>query len=364
MSSEQEPLLGIHVLGGIQGESIVINLPGDRWGVVDCYTSRLDAPDLNPTVRFLRDNGVSKLDFLCLTHPHDDHYRGMAHILDAFPVECFWQFPVLPHPVMRRLIDHDIWDAEESQDRDRQETAQELVRLFGRVNALGKSQKIRRELLNIGQQMYDRDGVRVIAVAPSGDQTLRYVERLTNCFNSDGTVKGRLPNSAHNMISAALIIEFGTSRILLGGDVETSGWQDSLAHFGDNLAIHAAKVSHHGSTNGYCEGLWPTLSRKGKPISVIAPFRRFGLPKRVALEHIAAHSERVLTTSMVGIRESVLPIPLFPSAPPRSREYLRNEFKASAISGDDATGICSLYFDRSGTCVKTDLVPPAAAISF
>lgn len=363
MSSEPESLLGIHVLGGVQGESVVVSMPGDRWGVVDCYTSRLDSPELNPTVHFLRANSVSKLEFLCLTHPHDDHYRGMTHVLDAFPVDCFWQFPVLPHPVMRQLIDHDLWDAEESQDRERQETAQELVNIFGRVNALGKSKKIRRELLNIGQQMYDSDGVRIVAVAPSGDQTFRYVDRLCKCFNPDGTVKERLQISAHNMISAALVVEFGATRILLGGDVETNGWQDSLSRFGEYLAVHAAKVSHHGSTNGYCEGLWSALSRRGKPISVIAPFRRFGLPKRAALEHIAAHSQKVLTTSMAGIRDSELPIPLSPLAPPRSREFLRSEFKASASSGDETTGICSLYFDRDGTCVKTDLVPPAAAIS-
>ncbi len=79
--------LSVHVLGAAKGESIVLQLPNGRWGVVDCY-----ARSLNPTLMFLRESGVEKLEFLCLTHPHDDHYRGMSQILEEFPVAYFWHF--------------------------------------------------------------------------------------------------------------------------------------------------------------------------------------------------------------------------------------------------------------------------------
>src|SRR5579872_584692 len=86
-----EDLLEVHVINAGVGESIVIRMPGEGWGVVDCYSRCAADPDANPTVRFLRDRGVVRLEFLCLTHPHDDHYRGMSHLLELFNPRYFWR---------------------------------------------------------------------------------------------------------------------------------------------------------------------------------------------------------------------------------------------------------------------------------
>src|SRR4051812_30004220 len=84
--------LRIHVLGGGKGESIVLELPNGERGVVDCYARELRGPDANPTVQLLRSQGVNRLAFVCLTHPHDDHFRGLSHLFDTMPVAEFWRF--------------------------------------------------------------------------------------------------------------------------------------------------------------------------------------------------------------------------------------------------------------------------------
>ena len=53
-SSTEKALLEIHILGGGQGESVVIRMPDGRWGVVDCFTTSPSVPDYNPTALFSR----------------------------------------------------------------------------------------------------------------------------------------------------------------------------------------------------------------------------------------------------------------------------------------------------------------------
>src|SRR5687768_11084144 len=87
--------LRLHVLGGAAGESIVLGLPGGKWGVVDCYCRDVGSPARNPTLQLLKQEGARELEFVCLTHPHDDHYRGMSHLFESFPVRNFWRFGAL-----------------------------------------------------------------------------------------------------------------------------------------------------------------------------------------------------------------------------------------------------------------------------
>jgi beta-lactamase superfamily II metal-dependent hydrolase len=67
-----------------QGESIVFLLKADGHvayaGVVDCY----ECNSINKTIDILNTEGVEKIDFLCWTHPHDDHTVGLNRILESF----------------------------------------------------------------------------------------------------------------------------------------------------------------------------------------------------------------------------------------------------------------------------------------
>ena len=84
MATTDDKRLEIHVFGAAKGESIVLRLPSGQWGVVDCYSGSLKDSSKNPVLKFLTDRGVDHLAFLCMTHPHDDHYRGMSHLLERW----------------------------------------------------------------------------------------------------------------------------------------------------------------------------------------------------------------------------------------------------------------------------------------
>src|SRR4051812_33928138 len=105
MATEQSRLT-VHVLGAAKGESIILHLPSGQWGVVDCYAGSVANPQTNPTFQFLKSQGVTELEFLCLTHPHDDHYRGMSQLLESFSIRSFWRFSGLGGSHFLRLVEY------------------------------------------------------------------------------------------------------------------------------------------------------------------------------------------------------------------------------------------------------------------
>jgi competence protein ComEC len=63
-----------------QGDSIVVRTPRGRTMVID------GGPDGWATVRFLRHEGVGRIDLLVLSHPHADHVGGLLPLLENFAV--------------------------------------------------------------------------------------------------------------------------------------------------------------------------------------------------------------------------------------------------------------------------------------
>ncbi len=77
--------LRIYLFGATHGESIAIQLPNGKWGVVDCFGSSLTSPAQNPIHALLKRSHVDEIEFLCLTHPHVDHFNGMSQLLATSP---------------------------------------------------------------------------------------------------------------------------------------------------------------------------------------------------------------------------------------------------------------------------------------
>jgi hypothetical protein len=105
--------LTIHVIGSGFGETIVICLPNGKVGVIDCYSPDLalknpeERATRNPIVRFLRTSlAVDRLAFLALTHPHEDHGRGLSHILSEYKdrIDEVWIFDAFQEKALDRYF--------------------------------------------------------------------------------------------------------------------------------------------------------------------------------------------------------------------------------------------------------------------
>jgi len=73
--------LTIHFIDVGQGDSELLQFAGKNI-LIDGGTQ-----DMGPRVEsYLRDHGVSRLDLLVATHPHEDHIGGLLAVLNDFPV--------------------------------------------------------------------------------------------------------------------------------------------------------------------------------------------------------------------------------------------------------------------------------------
>ncbi|MEG1430792.1 MAG: DNA internalization-related competence protein ComEC/Rec2 [Oscillospiraceae bacterium] len=84
--------LSVTALDVGQGQSLVLT-SGGTTALVDCGGNKMEnAGDI--AANYLQDMGVSKLDYLILTHCHADHAGGVPQLLSRIPVDVL----VLPQP--------------------------------------------------------------------------------------------------------------------------------------------------------------------------------------------------------------------------------------------------------------------------
>jgi beta-lactamase superfamily II metal-dependent hydrolase len=302
-----------HVFGGKIGESIVVRLPGDHWGVVDNYTPTLKDPQSNPTMRFLDERGVKHLSFLCLTHPHDDHYRGMSALLERFDPDRVWIFGAMTHRDLYSKVAEVIRLKAYSTNlaNHESENADELVKILDCIRDKyadrERSPRLDVRRLQLEQPLMELPTtpcVKITSIGASGGQVMAYEKTLASCFDGqDGFLADRVPRVNHNLISGGLLVEYGDARIVLGGDIEKEAWQDTVTALApqQRLRSQLVKVSHHGSTNGCCNDLWEQLSPQKTAIAVITPYSSKGLPSAEGLGHISAHANRILAVSVKAV---------------------------------------------------------------
>ena len=74
-----------HFIDVGQGDCILIQVNSKNL-LIDSGTS--DSKE--KLVRYLKNNNITKLDYIVATHPHDDHIGGMSSIIKTFQVDKFY----------------------------------------------------------------------------------------------------------------------------------------------------------------------------------------------------------------------------------------------------------------------------------
>ncbi len=372
-SDQALPRLGLHVINAGYGESIVLEMPGNRWGVIDCYSPDLNKPDTNPTFQFLRERSVERLEFLALTHPHADHYHGLKDLLDYLQVSAFWWFAGISPAELPRFVNglREEISGTKTTDRSRQHSVRNLDQLFLTVIEQRKAKTLVSTQMSDFKTLYplplggtpDSDAVQIHTLAPWTGTVQRYQEKLHKCFDSE-RLKQKMAALKHNQISAALLIEFGKTRLILGGDVEQESWEEALSQIDHSrLNAHAVKVSHHGSRNGYCAGLWPLFCASGHTIAIITPSRLHSLPNEDAVTHIRESTRQIVSTCTPALTFSTTPsFDSWEAYDAGVQLSLRAVFPTFQAEKPFATGICSFWFDTEGRVTNSHLTEPASIL--
>jgi hypothetical protein len=329
--------LSIAVFGPGKGEAIVVRLPDGTVGVVDgCREpTRGDPTGRGDPARELL-HGLAeasgaperfRLAFVCLTHPHADHYGGVGQLLSAFQgrVDQVWAVEHTSSHLMDALLawtEHTYGGKRRMPDWEEVKGLERVLDGFHRARKEGES---RLTLLShgkplLGPCLVDTHPLTITACGPAdGDLD----EAIKDLFAALQVVrKGRATMGKRfdvNRLSGAILLQWGGASVLLGGDLlrgtgPHSGWE--LARSRIDREVQIVNVAHHASEEAHDEALW---TRMRPALSIVTPFmfgKKPNPPRPEQITALARTSVVAITSPPVWEGEPLRPKPMHPRGSP------------------------------------------------
>jgi len=273
-SSSLRAQLNVYYLNVGQGDAAYIELPNGQNVLID------GGPSAVPVEAFLREKGITAIDHLVLTHPHDDHYQGLLKVFAITEVKNFY--------------DTRMENTDASGDNELRELAAA------------------------------EPGCRTSY--PEAGSNLNWDQHVTvKVLNSCTEPAKSRDNDIINNCSLFLRFFYNSTGLLFTGDAEASVENAMTRIFKSGLKSYALKVGHHGSRYSSAAGFLKRVSPSVAVISV-GVNNIYGHPHKEALDRLVASGAQIYfttggtqTLSIPALRRGVEPVleGLTPYAPSR-----------------------------------------------
>ncbi|MFH1683870.1 MAG: DNA internalization-related competence protein ComEC/Rec2 [Candidatus Margulisiibacteriota bacterium] len=238
--------LTITVLDVGQGDAIFLESPSGKKILIDGAERKMGERVIVP---FLQKKGVSRLDMVVLTHPHEDHVGGLPAVLEKIEVDT----------VLDPGFDYNS-------------------QTYKRFLALIEKNKIKYHLARAGQEVSLGEKIKGLVLYPS----LPFVDENVN-------------NS-----SVVLRIQYNKFSMVFTGDNEKEGEERILETFpASSLASTVLKVGHHGSSTSTSI---PFLDAVDPEVAVISCGKRnkFRHPHAETLKKLQSKGIKIFRTDKNG----------------------------------------------------------------
>lgn len=250
----------------------------DDWALIDC---RLTEPSgaYWRLQKVIEDKNIERLKFVCLTHPHRDHYFGMHQLLeerfydkatDSLRVGEFWDSGV--NFEILSAIAESIGTSETKKEID------ELYKDF-LVRLILADKLVQCPMYTGTLSTIDFGDFLLLSLSPRFNcvklYNLRGVRRELG-FSRD-PVKYRYEEINNLSIVLVLMHKILPVNIVLGGDATAEVWAEALDVWPKLLKklkrqksrFAGVKVSHHGATTSLHPDLYEDYCWKGKTIAIL-----------------------------------------------------------------------------------------------
>jgi competence protein ComEC len=254
-SGAPEGALRVTALDVGQGDSTLVELPNGAAFLVDAggiVGAGVD-PGRAAVLPVLRAKRRKRLEFVVLSHPHPDHFAGLAAVLDAVEVGEFW----------------------DTGQGEREGAGPVYAALLADLRARGVPILGPRELCD---QPRTLAGVTIDVLMPC---------------------PGYVPHRDANDNSFVMKLRYGERAVLLTGDAEMEEEAELVAHFGPRLRADFLKVGHHGSRTSTGDAFLDLVRPSVASISC-GVRNRFGHPHGVVLERLVRHGVEAARTDRGG----------------------------------------------------------------
>lgn len=235
------------------GDAALVRFPGGRTMVVDgggLPRSSFDVGE-HVVVPALLSRGVHGVDWIVLSHPHLDHYLGLAAVAEHFDPQALWMTNAAPPEAEREL-----WDE-----------------FIGRVDGAG----VGIDIVDGSMKPVDVEGVRMEILYPNGDLP----EDLD-------------PNDA----SIILKLTYGEVSFLFTGDLMEWG-EKSVVGSGADIGATVLKVGHHGSETSsgreFLQAVHPRVA-----VMSVGQHNAYGMPDKIVLDRLSDIGAKIYRTDHHG----------------------------------------------------------------
>lgn len=222
-----EGSLKMHTIDVGQGDSCLI-IQGENTCLIDCGT-KAKGKDV---VGYLKDLGITKIDILIGTHPHDDHMGGMAEVINSFEIGV-------------------VYTPNNGNDNITTTWYMDFLNAVDEKNVKWEYPKVG-EILKIGEA------------------DLQFLAPNASSYTNN------------NNYSIATKIVFGNTKILLTGDAEELA-ENEMLNNGYNIEADVFKAAHHGSDTSNTKEFLQAVNPKYVIISCKTG-NTYGHPKKKTME--------------------------------------------------------------------------------
>lgn len=285
------------IFGKGLGECILVHLTNDKWAVVD---SLLDESRRPVALSYLESIGVApeKIEYVFVTHWHDDHVKGIAQIYDAAPNAKVFVSQCVTRDEFFELIEA------QKNHKERFSETETGVDEFGSMFYAVKDRAKTLEFASASKLLENvRIGTRPLkiwALSPADmefGQTIayfaKYLPKIKEGFKS-------IPRQDENDSAVVLGVTLDSVTFLLGSDLnheidQKRGWTAviSTAKKVELPSASVFKVPHHGSKNAHCDEVWKELLA-AKPVSLLTPYNRgVAIPKDEDIKQMKTTSSQI-----------------------------------------------------------------------
>ncbi len=233
-----------------QGDSEFIVLPNCKTVLIDGGPSSSASSNL---AKFLTGHNISSIDYVVLTHPHTDHFKGLQYVFDNLSVSNFYDTKV-NNPSSSTL----------KKFRDTA-AAEPGINIFYPVE---------------GQELDWAEGVKV--------------KILNSCSQESQTSQGEILNNC----SIVMKMTYQNVSMLFMGDAQGETENLIADKYRDELRSDVLKVGHHGSSTSSSEKFLSYVSPKLAYISVGK--NSYGHPSDATLGRLENIGARVFRTDRDG----------------------------------------------------------------
>jgi len=289
------------------GECIIIELPDDKIGIIDCCTMDQHIDSCIP-LEYLEKKGLDfeKVEFILITHFHQDHYRGISHLIK----KCLSARVLVSKAVINLRFEFLI---------------KYCANLPYRKNPFKEFQTIcdsvaenKRKLISVkaGDVLITNSDYTISALSPSDDD-LSYMDSVYKRHNdkisdSKNGATSYIPTGAKfNFQSVVLLLEYNSENYLFGADMEYgkkgTGLEPILANLiNKNKTIAKFKLPHHGSNSSYDYDQYKRLTNE-ESIFTLTPYCKSRLPRQSAINNLLNHTKEIFGTSKC--KDKILKLP-------------------------------------------------------